>query len=160
METKRIALASITAALYAISVIGLAPISFFTFQVRIADALIPLSVIFGMPVVFGVTVGNIVANLYGGLGYIDIIGGTIANFVAGYLGWKIGAKNFYYSEFFATVIQTLVITAIVGSYLTILFEVPLEVGLLGVLFGSIISINILGYLLVLTIKKFGLNKVI
>jgi uncharacterized membrane protein len=155
LETKKIALGSVIAALYAVGVILFAPISFMLFQVRVADALIPLSIVFGMPAVFGVTLGNIVANIYGGLGYIDIIGGSIANFLAAYAGWKIASKKFVGSRFAATVVQNLVVSGIVGSYLAVLFSVPLEVGFLGVLLGSIISMNVMGYVLVLAIEKSG-----
>lgn len=157
MKTRKIALTSVIASLYAIGVISLAPISFLLFQVRIADALIPLSIVFGIPVVLGVTIGNLVANVYGGLGYIDIIGGSIANFIAGYIGWKIGSKSFNGSHFIATVAQNLIVSSIVGSYLAVLFDVPLEAGFVGVLLGSIVSMNILGYILVLTIKKSGIQ---
>jgi uncharacterized membrane protein len=155
LETIKIALASITAALYAIGVILLASISFLLFQVRIADALIPLSIAFGMPVVLGVTLGNIVANVYGGLGYIDIVGGSLANFIAAYAGWKIGSRHFKGSQFIATVAQNLIVSSIVGSYLALLFDVSLEMGFLGVLLGSIISMNVLGYVLLLATEKSG-----
>ena len=46
MKTRDIALASMISALYAVGVIVFAPISFLIFQVRIADALIPLSIVF------------------------------------------------------------------------------------------------------------------
>jgi len=158
LETRKIALGSVIAALYAIGVIVLAPISFLLFQVRVADALIPLSIVFGMPVVLGVTLGNIIANIYGGLGYIDIIGGSIANFLAAYVGWKIGLRSFRGSEFVATVAQNLIVSGIVGSYLAVLFDVPLKVGFLGVLLGSIISMNVIGYVLILAIKKSGIQS--
>ena len=158
METRKIALASVIAALYAIGVILLAPISFLIFQVRIADALIPLSILFGWPVIVGVTLGNIVANIYSPFGYIDVIGGSIANFLASYVGWKIGSRNFTGSQFVATVAQNLIVSSIVGSYLAVLIlEIPLEEGFLGVLLGSIISMNILGYALVLAIEKSGVQ---
>ena len=153
METRKIALGSVIAALYSIGVILFAPISFLLFQVRVADALIPLSIVFGMPAVLGVTLGNIVANIYGGLGYIDIIGGSIANFLAAYVGWKIGSRNFAGSRFVATIAQNMIVSSIVGSYLAVLFDVPLEVGFLGVFLGSIISMNVIGYVLVLAIEK-------
>ena len=155
MELKKITLASLFSALYAIIVILLAPISFLLFQIRIADALIPFSILFGIPVALGVTLGNIIANIYGGLGYVDVIGGSIANFIAAYVGWKIGSRKFKGSWFTATITQNIIVSSIVGSYLAVLFSVPLEVGFLGVLLGSIVSINILGYTLILTIKKVG-----
>ncbi|MFH0748755.1 MAG: QueT transporter family protein [Candidatus Bathyarchaeota archaeon] len=158
METRKIALGSSVAALYALGVILFAPISFLVFQVRVADALIPLSIIFGMPVVQGVTLGNIIANIYGQLGYVDIIGGSIANFLAAYIGWKIGSMKFTGSYFVASIAQNIVVSSIVGSYLAILFEVPLEVGFLGILLGSTISMNMIGFILVLTLEKSSLAK--
>jgi len=157
LEARKIALVSLIAALYAIGVILLAPISFLLFQVRVADALIPLSIVFGMPVVLGVTFGNIVANIYGGLGIIDVIGGSVANFLAAYVGWKIGSRNFVGSKFVATVAQNIIVSSMVGSYLAVLFNVPLELGFLGVLLGSIISMNVLGYILVLAVERFGVQ---
>jgi uncharacterized membrane protein len=153
VNTREIAFGSIIAALYAITVILLAPISFLLFQVRIADALIPLSIIFGVPVIWGVTLGNIVANIYGGLGIIDIIGGSVANLCAAYIGWRIGSRNFLGSQFVATVAQNLIVSSIVGFYLAVLFEVPLELGFFSVLTGSLISMNLIGYFLVLIIQK-------
>ncbi len=157
METKKIAFVTLFTTIYALGVIVFAPISFLVFQVRIADALIPLSIVFGTPAVIGVSLGNIVANIYGGLGIIDIVGGSLANFLAAYIGWKIASRNFAGSRFSAIVVQNLIITGIVGSYLAVLFDVPLEIGFLGIFLGSIISMNILGYLLVLAIEKLSIR---
>lgn len=157
MDVKKITLASVLASSYAVGVILLAPISFSLFQVRLADALIPLSIIFGWPAVFGVTLGNIAANIYGGFGYIDIIGGSIANFIAAFVGWKISSRRFAGSWFTATIAQNMIVSSIVGFYLAVLFSVPLEVGFLGVLLGSMISMNVIGYVLVLAIKKSGVQ---
>lgn len=104
----------------------------------------------------GVTFGNVIANLYGGLGYIDIIGGTVANFLAAYIGWKVGSRRFTGAKFLATVVMNLIVSGIVGGYLAVLFDIPLEIGLLGILAGSIVSMNILGYILVLAIERSGL----
>jgi hypothetical protein len=56
-------------------------------------------------------------------------------------------------RFTATVVENLIVSRIVGYYLAALFGVSGEVGLLGVLLGSIISMNVIGYVLVLAIKK-------
>jgi cobalamin biosynthesis protein CobD/CbiB len=45
----------------------------------------------------------------------------------------------------AVIVQVLVITTIVGSYLSYLFQMPLEVALLGILLGSFVAIALLGY---------------
>ena len=96
METKNIALSSIFAALYAVLVLVLAPISFQLVQVRVADALIPLSIMFGWPSVAGVTVGCVVSNVISPMPSIivDITLGSIANSIASFLAWKVsGLKH-------------------------------------------------------------------
>jgi uncharacterized membrane protein len=130
------------AALYAVAVILLAPISYSIVQVRLADALIPLSIVYGLPVVYGVTLGNIVANLYGGYGPIDIVFGTLANLLGSYLAFRLRAK-----PLLACFAASLVVSLIVGGYLWLLLNVPIEVSLTSLFAGSFISIVILGYLL-------------
>ena len=141
----RISIIVIFAAMYAVGVIFLAPISYSFFQVRLADALLPLSMIFGIPSAIGLSLGCLVSNVYGGLGVVDILGGTIANFVACVLAWYIAKKCGFRRRLIGSIIQTLVITGIVGGYLWIIFEVPAEFSLAGVFVGSVIAINLLGF---------------
>jgi uncharacterized membrane protein len=152
-STKDIVGIALWAVLYAVAVIAFAPISFELLQVRIADALMPMPIIFGMPAVLGLALGCVVANFYGGLGIVDIIGGPITNLIAGYLAWKIGQMKFKGSWFVATVVETIVVTLIVGSYLSVLFDVPLLISYVSILPGCIISMNILGYILLKTLSK-------
>jgi len=90
--SKKISLMIIFAVLYTVGVVALAPLSFNIFQVRVADALLALSIIFGWPAIVGISLGTIISNFFGGLGVIDVIGGTTANFIATLLAWKIGKK--------------------------------------------------------------------
>ena len=141
------------AALYAVGVIVLAPISFGIWQVRLADALLPLAIIFGWPCALGLSLGCLVANVYGGLGIIDILGGSFANIVACSLAWRIGRGTSIYKRFLATIAITLTVTIIVGGYLTLLFAVPPEFGLVGVFVGEIIAVNIIGFGIEEAIRK-------
>lgn len=156
-DTRDLALAAVFAALYAAGVILLAPVSFGVYQVRVADALLPLSMIFGMPVAIGSGLGCLVANVYGGLGVVDIIGGTIANFVACSLAWYVGRDGIA-RRFLGSFVETIVITVIVGGYLALIFEVPVEVGLFGVFVGSVVAINILGFALLEGLHRSGIAK--
>jgi len=149
LKSRQIALMALIASLYAIGTIALAPISYGIVQVRVADALIPLSIILGMPAVLGVTLGCIVANYIGGLGAVDIILGSLANFIAGYVGMKLKDK-----KLLACVIQCLIITFIVGGYLWAIFGVSPLLSLAGVGLGSVISIVVLGYALIRVLEKF------
>ena len=146
------------AALYALGVIFLAPISFGIYQVRVADALLPLSMIFGIPSAIGLGLGCIVANVYGGLGIIDIVGGSIANFVACTLAWYMTRKSGFIRRLLGVFVETVTITAIVGGYLSLIFNVPVEFGLLGVFVGSIVAINILGFALEEGIRRSGIVR--
>jgi uncharacterized membrane protein len=92
-NTMRVSFAAILGALYTVLVIFLAPISFGVYQVRLADALLPLSMIFGVPSAIGFSLGCVVSNVYGGLGVVDIVGGAVANFVACTLAWYIARKS-------------------------------------------------------------------
>ena len=156
-DSKDLALTAVFTALYAAGVIFLAPISFGIYQVRVADALLPLSVVFGMPVALGTSLGCLVANVYGGLGIIDIVGGSVANLVACVLAWLIGEENIT-RRLAACLVETVTITIIVGGYLALIFNVPVEIGLLGVFIGSIIAINVLGFAILETLYRSGVSK--
>jgi len=151
-SSREISLTIIFATLYAVAVVSLAPISFNIYQVRVADALLPLSIIFGWPSIIGLTIGAGLANMFGGLGPVDIVGGAAANFTATLLAWKIGYRGFTGGWICAVSVEVLAVTIVVGSYLSILFDVPLQASILGVLVGSLIAIGLLGYLLLRAIS--------
>ena len=158
-RSRFVAETSLFAVLYAVGVLLLAPISFGVLQVRVADALIPLSILFGWPVVAGVTLGNLVANALGSpFGIVDIVGGTVANFVASYLAMRIAYTRFGGSWLLGCTSANLVVSVIVGGYITWLAQIPLdspvwELPIVGVLLGSTVSINIAGYLLLKALER-------
>ncbi|MEM4284306.1 MAG: QueT transporter family protein, partial [Candidatus Caldarchaeum sp.] len=88
MKSRDLAAAIVFAGLYAAGVIALPGISFEIIQVRVSDALLPLAIVFGMPAVVGITVGTFIANLFSPFGPVDLLGGTLTNLVATYVGWK------------------------------------------------------------------------
>ncbi|MEM2901246.1 MAG: QueT transporter family protein [Candidatus Bathyarchaeia archaeon] len=150
---KEAALSFVFAALYVVAVVALAPISFTVFQVRVGDALLPLAIMFGWPSVMGLTVGAAVANIFGGLGPVDIIGGSLANFLATWLGWKVSRRGFRNGWILALTLQVMLVTAIVGSYLSLLLSIPVAFSILGVFIGSVIAIGILGSLLLAALSR-------
>jgi len=147
-KSMNISLTAVFASLYAVSVIVLAPISFGPIQIRIADALIPLSIIYGYPVVIGVTLGNVIANIYGGFGFIDIVGGTLANLLASYSAFKLRRHTIL-----ACISAALIIGIIVGTYLGYILSIPSEFTIISITFSSLISITIIGYTLVTLLKQ-------
>ena len=157
MGVKDLSAAVIFAALYAAGVIALPGISFEIVQVRVSDALLPLAMVFGLPTVFGVTVGTFIANMFSPFGPVDLLGGTLTNLIATYMAWKM-ARNFTFKGAWLTVaiLQALVVTFIVGTYLYAIAPIPsgevlgftvpgIVAWWTGVLTGSFISIVLIGY---------------
>jgi len=81
---RDIAYAGIIAALYAALTILLAPISYGVYQVRIAEVMTVLPFVYP-PAVFGLFIGCLIANIFGGNGLPDIIFGSAFTLMAGYL---------------------------------------------------------------------------
>lgn len=153
-KSRDVALAAMLAALYAADVVFFAPISFQTIQVRVADALLPLSILFGPSAVIGLGFGVIAGNLFASpFGAIDVIGGTIANLLATILAWQIGRKKFKGAWIAATAVEILVITAIVGSYLALLTGTPLWFSWFYVMVGEILAVGVGGYLLLNAVSR-------
>ncbi|MBD3207360.1 hypothetical protein GF319_13595 [Candidatus Bathyarchaeota archaeon] len=162
MNTRELTLAAVFAALYATMVIIFAPISFGPVQLRLADALIPFSAVFGVPVIIGVSLGTLVGNFYWFLSPIDIILGSIANLISSYIIYK-----YKDNLIVASVVGSFIIGSIVGGYLWLFFPPPnvlsqyLPVWLamiVSITLSSLIAISILGVGLVKTLIKTGYLK--
>jgi len=142
-----IALTAVFAAIYALGVVFLAPISFQIFQVRVADALLPLAMLFGWPAVLGLSLGAFVANIFGGLGPVDMVGGSIANFIATFVAWRIVTSRGKRWALVGVGVEIITVTLIVGSYLSYLLAMPIGLSWLGVFLGSLTAIGVLGSIL-------------
>ena len=175
---RDLTLASVFAALYAVLVVAFAGNSFLPVQLRVADVLMPLVILFGWPVALGSGIGALVGNFAGEtlLGFqfssiaVDMIFGSITNLLAGIVAWQIGRRGWTRLGrnkvwFLATSAETVIISLVVGSYLYIILGIPAEIifygftfsGLLasiaGIAVGSIVAINILGYVLLLGLAR-------
>jgi uncharacterized membrane protein len=156
-DSRDMALTTVFAALYAVLVLALAGISFQIVQVRIADALIPLSIVFGWPAVLGVTIGCAVANIASPMPSIitDITLGSLANFIASVVAWRVSLWKIgrSVSELLSCLAATVLITFIVGTYLSVLTGMEFWICWLGIGTGSMISTTVLGYALVQILKR-------
>ena len=156
MKTKsstQIVLAAVFAALYSVGVVFLAPISFQVFQVRVADALLPLAMLFGWPAIVGLSLGAFVANVFGGLGPVDMIGGAAANFLATLAAWRIVNSRGRRWMLVGVGVEILVVTLVVGTYLSYLLAIPITVSWLGIFLGSLAAIGALGSILLYTLSR-------
>ena len=122
-EIRDLALSAVFASLYAAMVILQGISAAAVIQLRIADCLIPLSAIFGPPVIVGVSLGCFVSNAYFSAsipyGLYDIVFGPLANLIAAAIIFKF-RRRIVLGCFFGAVTVGL----IVGSYLWLLFPPP------------------------------------
>lgn len=145
---------ALIAAIYIILNIIFAPISYGPVQVRIAEALVVLPFIEPSAVI-GLFIGCILANIYGGLGILDVLGGSLCTLVAAYLTYKM--KN----PKLAPLPPVLINAFGVSLYLHLLFEIPYWLTVLYIGIGEFIACYILGYPLLILLmnnkKRIGLQ---
>ena len=84
-RTQSIAVMAIMAAVYAAVTIALGSLSYYGIQFRVADVLLPFPFILGWPMAVALFLGGFTANIFGGLGVIDVVFGSLLNLVAGLL---------------------------------------------------------------------------
>lgn len=163
IEMQKMAIAVLFTGLYFTLTIALAPISYLPFQVRISDMLIVMSVVLGLPVVYGVFFGCILANLFP-IGYppnpIDIVAGSLANLLASYAAYRIAYRRARKLRVvIASFTSTIVVSLIVGSYLPFILMPNVSLmdviwkGYIWVFPGELVSQMALGIPAVLTLQK-------
>jgi len=113
-----IARSALVAALYALLVLAFAPLSFGPVQLRVAEALTLLPWLFPEAVP-GLFVGCLLSNLFGGLGIVDMVFGSLATLGAAWLTRRMPSLSW------AAVPPVAVNAVVVGGYLSFLMDVPL-----------------------------------
>ena len=123
MLIRQIALSAAIAALYAALTIAVAPISYGPVQFRIAEAmtLLPFMLPEAIP---GLFIGCLIANLFSGFGLIDVVFGSAATLIAGWITYKM--PNLW----LAAVPPVLLNALIVGGYLAFITETPMVITML------------------------------
>ena len=156
-NSRDAALTAMLAALYSAYVFYFNVTSFYPFQVRVVDALLPLSILFGFPAVIGLTLGGLIGNLLGSpFGIVDYVGGPVANLAATTLAWALTRRKFRGAWVTAVAVEIVSVTLIVGSYLVVMTStpgVPLWIGWLEFLGSEGIAIGVLGYPLLRSVDR-------
>jgi len=133
------------------------PSVFGPIQLRVADCLIALAALFGLPLIFGVSVGCAVVNAFGGIGVVDIVFGSIANLIAANVIMLLRKR-----ALLACILGALPIGIIVGGgYLWMFFPPPSEFNFLpawaamalSISISSLIAVAGVGYILLKTLTK-------
>lgn len=147
-KVKFIVQAGIIGAIYAVLTIIFAPISYGQIQVRISEALTILP-FFTPAAVPGLFIGCLVANLYGGLGIIDIVFGSLATLLAAYLAYTVRKY-----KFIVPLPAVIINGIVVGIILNVLYDLPLIASMLWVGLGQAIACYGLGLPLLLALEKY------
>jgi uncharacterized membrane protein len=106
-------------------------------QLRVADFMIALAVLFGWPLIGGVTIGCFLTNAYYFIGAPDVILGPIANLIAACFVMFLRKRRLL-----ACIVGALPIGFIVGGYLWLFFPPPEVLGTLPAWAGMIVSITV------------------
>jgi uncharacterized membrane protein len=170
-DSRDMALTAVFAALYAVIVIVQGLSAAATIQLRIADCLIPLSALFGLPVVFGVTLGCFVSNAYTSAalsnGVYDVAFGPVANLIAGTVIYL-----FRNRRLIGCILGSATIGLIVGSYIWVIFGPPSDVfglkfqlswpiwaaSVVSITASSMVAIAIIGYILVAILSRSSITE--
>ena len=155
------------AAVYTVVSLALAPISYGNIQVRIAEALTILPLLY-KPSIYGVTLGCFLTNLLGAFmgvnptGFIDAIIGTLATFLAAECPYMLKDKTVKSFPLWSVLMPVIFNFFFVGAELAVLYfegNVVLGTLIMGgeVAVGELISV-ILGWLLLKPLGKTNLFK--
>ncbi len=134
------------ASLYTTINIIFTPISYGPVQVRVAEAMSILPFV-DSAAIGGLFLGCIFANLWGGLGIADVIGGSLCTLIAAFFTYKM--KKPILAPLPPVVINSLG----VSLYLHILFELPYWFTVSYIFLGQLIACYLFGYPLLLVLLK-------
>ena len=160
-DSRDLALTAVFSALYlVINVVQTVtignPTIYGPIQLRIADFLIALAVLFGRPLAGGVTIGCFLTNAYYFIGAPDVVLGPLANLIAALLVMFLRKRRLL-----ACIVGALPIGLIVGGYLWLFFPAPEVLGAIPAWAGMIISITassliavaVIGYLVLSILSR-------
>ncbi len=149
MNTHSILRATMIAALYISFTYALAPISYGPLQFRLSEALTVLPILYP-EAIYGLFIGTLIANIFGGLGVWDIFGGSLATLIAAWLTYQFRTTLWAY-------LSPIIVNAfIVGGYLSILYAMPFWFTILSIGFSEAIIVFAIGYPLITVLKKYKL----
>lgn len=146
MDTKKLARGAAITALYVVITYFLAPVSFGPLQFRASEALTVLPILFpeAVPALF---LGVMLANIIGGLGMIDIVGGSLVTLLAAYVTYK-------YRDSFIAYLSPIVFNAfLISIYLHILFDLPYWLTVLQIGASEAVVVLLIGYPMIQYLKK-------
>jgi uncharacterized membrane protein len=147
-RVRSLVLAALIAAIYVTLVLVLAPVSYLAIQVRIADALVGIVPLVGMPGVVGITIGVFIGNIASPLGPIDLISA-----LPSFLGLLALLQLRKVSVMAGLLAYSFIVSPWVAFELSFILGVPYLLTFVYVAIGILIATAGLGYLLFKAAKR-------
>lgn len=146
MDTRKLTRAAMFAGLYIIITYILAPVSFGPLQFRVSEALTVLPILYpeAIPALF---IGVLLSNIFGGLGLVDIIGGSLVTLTAAYITY------YFRGTIWAYLSPVILNGLLVSAYLYILFEIPYWLTVIQISLSEAVVVFLIGYPLIQYLKK-------
>lgn len=144
---KDLARGAIIAAIYTVLCIALQPISYGAIQLRVAEALTVLPILY-KEAIPGIFIGVLLANIFGGLGLADIVFGSLTSLVAAYLTYRFRHK------FVAYLFPIVLNAVIISIYLHALANLPYWATVLSIGASQAVVVFALGFPLVKVLRKY------
>jgi uncharacterized membrane protein len=143
-----LAQAAVIAALYIVLTVLLAPISYGLVQVRVAEALTVLPVLtpVAVPALF---IGCLIANIFGGLGLVDILGGSTITLLAAFATYSLRHRP----DVIPLLPPVLFNAFLLSIYLHVILKVPYWLMVLSIGAGQTVAVYGLGLPLLRYLKK-------
>lgn len=145
-KTRYLAQAGLVAAVYAVSTMLLAPISYGPVQIRVSEALTILPAIFPGAIP-GLFIGCAISNLLSGYGILDIVFGSLATLVAAFLTSRLSNK------WLVPLPPVIINAVVVGALISYVAALPFVPTMLSVGFGQLIACYAIGVPLYVFLKK-------
>jgi uncharacterized membrane protein len=143
----KIARGALIAAIYIVLCLALQPISYGVIQVRFAESLTLLPMIFPEAIP-GLFIGALVANVIGPFGIIDVLGGSFTTLVAAYFTYR------FKDTWFGYLSPVLFNAIFVSLYLHAFFDWPYWATVVSMGISEALVVFTLGYFLVKALRNF------
>ena len=155
IQSKDLALIAVYAALYAALVVALGGFSYGPVQVRIADTMVAVVPLLGLPGVLGHTLGVFIANVFSTVGLIDLLN-TIPSFAMSFVVYYVykRTKNDY-TVIGTCVAYSVVLGVTVGLMLSYVYSLPLLLTIAYVAIGNVIASVLIGWPVFKVLKRTG-----
>ena len=146
---RNLAYGAMIAALYALTTVLLAPISYGDTQFRVSEALtlLPMLTPAAIP---GLTIGCLIANLWGSASLLDMVFGPLATLLAALCTRRLSGK-FWLAAAMPVLFNGVIVGAVVHYCYAPIFPLPLS--MLSVAAGEAVACLIVGPLLIRVMKR-------